>query len=73
MKGFFLSNWMKDKIDGLVLQQWVIDFFKLELKLFSYFNDFMCEREDFFLGIQNWNVKGEKVVFFKLILLDRYI
>lgn len=58
---------MKDKIDGLVLQQWVIDFFKLELKLFSYFNDFMCEREDFFVGIQNWNVNGEKVVVFNII------
>lgn len=64
---------MKDKIDGLVLQQWVIDFFKLELKLFSYFNDFMCEREDFFVGIQNWNVKGEKVVFFYYYWIDIYI
>lgn len=64
MKGFSLSNWMKDKIDGPVLQQWAIDLLKSELKLSSYLNDPMCEREDLSSGIQNWNVKGEKVAFF---------
>lgn len=65
---------MKDKIDGPVLQQWAIDLLKSELKLSSYLNDPMCEREDLSSGIQNWNVKGEKVAFFlNLTLLDRHI
>lgn len=55
---------MKDKIDGPVLQQWAIDLLKSELKLSSYLNDPMCEREDLSSGIHNWNVKGEKVAFF---------
>lgn len=61
---------MKDKIDGPVLQQWAIDLLKSELKLSSYLNDPMCEREDLSAGIQNWNVKGEKVFF--LLPLDRH-
>lgn len=63
---------MKDKIDGPVLQQWAIDLLKSELKLSSYLNDPMCEREDLSAGIQNWNVKGEKVVFFYYHWIDTH-
>lgn len=64
MKGFSLSKWMQDNIDGPILQQWAIDLLKSKLKLSSYLNDPMCEREGLSPGIQNWNVKGEKVILF---------
>ncbi|XP_078339843.1 uncharacterized protein LOC144627269 [Crassostrea virginica] len=57
---FSLSKWMEDKIDGPVLKQWTVELLKSELKLSSYLNDPMCQRDDLFPETGNWNVKGKK-------------
>lgn len=58
---FFFSKWMIEignLGNKIVLENWVVDLFKLELKLLNYILDLMCNRKQYNVGDDNWNLIG---------------